>query len=347
MDIGKIISIDGSYGEGGGQIVRTASALSAITKTPCRIFNIRKNRKNPGLRHQHLIGLSGLAELCNGRLEGGFLGSEEIIFNPGEIKANTINVDITTAGSITLALQTLLLPAFSAPGKVSINFHGGGTDTFFSPTMDYNRYVLFKILERMGLKANIQVIKRGFYPKGGAEVKVEVRPGNPTNWRCTERGALRKVTITSGASVNLRKPQVAERQAKSAEDKLLGKAELPIEKMIEYHSSLSTGSYICIIAEFENTTIGSDALGRPGKRAEIVGAEAAKGLLKEFKSGACLDKHAGDQIIPFASIAEGKSEFTVSEIQKHTYTNIWVVEHFLDRKILYAPNGTKTAISIL
>jgi len=343
----KTVSIDGSYGEGGGQMVRTASALSAITGIPCRMFNIRKNRKNPGLRQQHLIGLRVLANLCNGDLEGGFLGSDEIIFYPGAIKAASLNVEIQTAGSITLALQTLLLPAFLAPEKVRINFHGGGTDTFFSPTMDYHRFVFLKILERMGLSADIEIIKRGFYPKGGAIVRVEVQPHKLANWNCIDRGSFRKVTITSGASVDLKKSHVAERQAKSAKDKLGLKLGLPIEVRIEYHSSLSTGSYICIIAEFENTYIGSDTLGRPGKRAEFVGAEVAKVFLKELQSGASLDKYAGDQIIPFAALAEGKSEFSVSELQKHTTTNVWVVKHFLDREITFKPSGTKTAIKIV
>jgi len=265
-DRANIVPLDGSYGEGGGQIVRTACALSAITGMPCRIFNIRKNRKNPGLKQQHLVGLRALANHCDGHIIGDSLGSDEIVFYPGGIKAATLNIEIPTAGSVTLVLQTLLLPAFLASGKVRINFHGGGTDTFFSPSMDYHRYVFLKILERMGLRANIEVIKRGFYPKGGAEVKVEVQPSKLTNWKCIDRGSLRGITITSGASVDLRESRVAERQAKSAKDNLKDKLELPIEERIEYHHSLSTGSYIAIVADFKNTTIGSDALGRVGKK---------------------------------------------------------------------------------
>ncbi len=346
MNRKNIVSLDGSYGEGGGQIVRTASALSAITGIPCRIFNIRKNRKNPGLRQQHLIGIRALANHCNARIVGDSLGSDEIFFNPGEIEPGTLNIQIPTAGSITLVLQTLLLPAFLSSDKTKINFRGGGTDTYFSPAMDYHRYVFLKILERMGLKADIEVIKRGFYPKGGAVVKVEVHPSKVNNWKCIDRGSLRRITITSGASVDLRKSRVAERQAKSAKEKLTVKSEFPIEERVKYHRSLSSGSYICIIADFENTIIGSDGLGRPGKRAELVGVEVARDFLKEFNSGACLDKYAADQIVPFASLAQGESEFTVSEIQKHTTTNIWVIKHFIDKKIVLNSNGTKTAIKI-
>jgi RNA 3'-phosphate cyclase len=347
MDEKKIISIDGSYGEGGGQILRTATGLSAITGIPCRIINIRKNRRKPGLAHQHVIGLRALRELCDGRLQGDSIGSLEIAFYPGRIKRRTLNIEIPTAGSVTLVMQTLLLPALTALGSVTVNFHGGGTDTFFSPSMDYYRFVFLKILDRIGLMAKAEIIKRGFYPKGGARVRFEIFPGRPGNWSCTERGELRGITIISGASDKLKESRVAERQAKSAEEKLKSELALPIEQKIEYSNTLSAGSFINIVADFEYTTIGIDALGERGRRAEVVGEEAAVEFLKEFNSGACLDKHAGDQIVPFISLAEGNSEVTISEIRKHTSTNIWVVKHFLDRSIELRAIGTKTALSII
>jgi RNA 3'-phosphate cyclase len=347
MNEKNTILIDGSYGEGGGQILRTASALSAITGMPCRIINIRKNRRKPGLAHQHVIGLRALRELCDGRLQGDSIGSLEIAFHPGRIKPRTLHVEIPTAGSVTLVMQTLLLPALTAPGRVTVNFHGGGTDTFFSPSMDYYRFVFLKILQRIGLTAEIKITKRGFYPKGGARVTFDTSPGRPGSWRCTERGELRGVTIISGASDKLKERGVAERQAKSAEDKLKSELKRPIEQKIEYSNTFSAGSFINIVADFEHTTIGTDGLGERGRRAEVVGEETAIEFLKEFNSGACLDKHAGDQIVPFISLAEGKSEVTISEIRKHTSTNIWVVNHFLDRSIELRAIDTKTALSII
>ncbi len=343
----KEISIDGSYGEGGGQIVRTATALSVITGIPCRIFNIRKNRKNPGLGHQHVLGLEALARLCGGRLEGGAMGSTEITLYPGPVEAATLNVEIKTAGSITLVLQTLLLPAFFAPGNVKINFHGGATDTFFSPTIDYHRFVFSRIIENMGLEAKTEVIRRGFYPKGGAQVRVEVLPGRLSSWNCAERGRLRKIRVMSGASDILRMRRVAERQAEAAEEELGFGSDTPVEREIAYFPSLSAGSTITIVGDFEKTSIGTDALGSPGKRAETVGREAASEFLKELDSGACLDYHAGDQVLTFFSLAEGGSEFTVSKIQKHTTTNIWVIKHFIDRETEIETIGTKTAIRII
>ena len=182
----EIIEIDGGFGEAGGQILRTASSLSAISRKPCHIFNIRKSRPKPGLATQHLLGIQALNRLSQGKLEGDTLGSEEIRFYPNEIKAQHLNIKIETAGSITLILQTLILPCLfahsansgQAESPIKISFKGGATDTFFSPTIDHFRYVFLGILEKIiGKKiADIKIKKRGFYPEGGAEVEVEVYP---------------------------------------------------------------------------------------------------------------------------------------------------------------------------
>ncbi|TET84428.1 MAG: RNA 3'-phosphate cyclase, partial [Candidatus Nealsonbacteria bacterium] len=135
-----MIEIDGAYGSGGGQILRTACALSVVAKKPCHVFNIRKSRPKPGLATQHLLGIQALAQLCNGKLEGDYLGSEEIKFYPEEIRARDLHVKIETAGSITLALQALIPPALFASEPLKITFDGGATDTFFSPTIDHFQY---------------------------------------------------------------------------------------------------------------------------------------------------------------------------------------------------------------
>jgi RNA 3'-terminal phosphate cyclase (ATP)/RNA 3'-terminal phosphate cyclase (GTP) len=347
MNRNKEISIDGSYGEGGGQIVRTAAALSAITCIPSRIYNIRKNRKSPGLGHQHVLGLRALARLCGGELSGDLKGSTEITLAPGRIGAASLDVEITTAGSITLLLQTLLLPAFFAEGTVNINFHGGATDTFFSPVIDYHRFVFSNILERLGLRSAAKITRRGFYPRGGAEVAVEVTPNKILSWKCVERGRLRKIHIMSGAADILRARRVAERQAEAAKEALGFGPEVPIECIAEYFPTLSAGSTITIVGDFENTSIGSDSLGRPGKRAEAVGEEAARMFLVEYNSGACLDAHAADQVLPYLAMADGESLFTVSEVRKHATTNIWIIGQFLDRRIDLEPRGAGAVVRIV
>ena len=321
--------LDGATLEGGGQLLRTAVALAAVTKKSCRVFNIRGGREKPGLMPQHLLGIQALAQLCNGRLEGDFLGSEEIKFYPGEIERNRISINIPTAGSITLVLQTLIPPALFAPQLIKISFDGGATDTFFSPTIDHFHYAFLKILEKMGGKVDINPIRRGYYPEGGAKVGVKVFPSKLKNLDLIERGSLKKILVLSGTSNTLKEKKVAERQVAGVRE-ILGKLKLPTEEKIEYYDTRCPGSQICLVAEFENTIIGTDNLGKLGKRAEDVGKEAALELLKEQKSEACLDKHLADQILPYLALTKEKSQVSVSEITNHCKTNIWIIEKFID-----------------
>ena len=355
-----MMEIDGSIGEAGGQVLRTACALAAVTKKPCRVFNIRKSREKPGLMTQHLFGIQALSQLCNGKLEGDYLGSEEIQFYPGDIYRDRVSVNIPTAGSITLALQTLILPALFFLEPIKIIFDGGATDTFFSPSVDHFRYVFLKILEKMGGKIEVNILRRGYYPEGGAKVEVKISPAKPAPYRTcsgaglknlnlTERGSLKKILVISGASNALKGKKVAERQIAGVRE-VLGKLKLPTEERVEYYDTSCPGTQICLIAEFssvaksyggsavasgvggENTVIGTDNLGKLGKRAEDVGKETALELLREQKSGACLDKHLSDQILPYLALAPGKSQVTVSETTNHCQTNIWVIEKFIEGK---------------
>jgi RNA 3'-phosphate cyclase len=327
----NLIEIDGSYQEGGGQILRTALALSSVLEKPCRVYNIRKNRPKPGLMTQHLLGLKALKELCGAKLEGDYLESKEIIFYPGRILKDQLFINIPTAGSITLILQTLTLPSLFSLKPVKIKFKGGATDTFFSPTFDYYRFIFLKILEKMEAKIEVNLIKRGFYPTGKAELEVKVFPIKSLKQiSLIERGKLEKILILSGASQILKEKKVAERQIAGVRE-ILGKLKLPLEEKIEYSQTASPGSYICLIAKFEKTLIGSDNLGKLGKRAEDIGRETALGLLKEAKTNVCLDKHMADQILPYLAIS-GKGEITVSQVTSHAKTNIWVIEKFLPRK---------------
>jgi len=338
-----MLEINGSIGEGGGQILRTACALSAVTKKPCHVFNIRKGREKPGLMPQHLFGIQALTQLSNGRLEGDFLGSEEIKFYPGDTYRDRVSVNIPTAGSITLVLQTLIPPVLFAQKPLKIDFVGGATDTFFSPTIDYFRFIFLKVLEKMLAplspkeicsgrpKIEVNILKRGYYPEGGARVEVTVFPSKLKSLKLTERGKLKRILAISGASEFLKEKKVAERQLAGVRE-VLGKLKLPIEEKVEYYQTQCPGSQICLIAEFENTVIGADNLGKLGKRAEDVGKEVALELLKEQKIGVCLDRHLADQILPYIALAPGKSSVTVSEITNHCKTNIWVIEKFLDGK---------------
>jgi len=338
-----MIQIDGSKYEGGGQILRTATAFSAITKKPCRVFNIRRGRPKPGLANQHLLGLRALVNLCQGKLEGDEIGAEEIKFYPNQIQTKELSIKIGTAGSITLILQSLIPPSLFGPDPVKITFNGGATDTFFSPTIDYFRFVFLKILEKMGIKVEINISRRGYYPEGGAKVEVIIHPSKPKKVNLIQRGNFQKILAISGASDFLKNKKVAERQLFGVRE-VLGRLKLPIEEKVEYYSTQCPGSQICLIAEFENTVIGADNLGKLGKRAEEVGKEAALELLKEQKSGACLDKHLADQILPYMALTGKECSIRVSEITSHCQANIWIIEKFLpghfevkENKITWVP----------
>ncbi|MCK4474057.1 RNA 3'-phosphate cyclase [Candidatus Parcubacteria bacterium] len=313
--------------------LRTACVLSAVTKKPCWVFNI------PNLSAQELLEIQSLSQLCLGRLEGDKLGSKEIKFFPGEFqeKPDSLRIKIETAGSITLILQTLILPALFASSPTKIIFDSGATDTFFSPTFDYFNYVFLKILGKIGIKAETNLIKRGYYPEGGAKVEVTVFPSTLKKLNLTERGELKKILVISGASEFLKTKKIAERQIAGVRE-VLGKLNLPIEEKCDYYPTQCLGSQICLIAEFENTIIGTDNLGKLGKRAEDIGKEAALELLKEEKTGACLDKHLSDQILPYMALAEDKSSVTVSEITEHCKTNIWVIEKFINGRFKIKDN---------
>ena len=325
----NMIEIDCSNYEEGGQILRTAFALSAITKKDCRVFNMGKT----GLTPQNLLVIQSLAKICKGKIEGDKLGSEEVRFFPEELIQNQpiINIKIEAANSITLALQTLVLPALFISHPLKIIFEGGATDTFFSPTIDYFQQVLLKILEMMNLKTEICVKKRGYYPEGGGELEATIHPSKLKGMHLIERGSLKKIKALSGASESLKDKKVAERQLAGVRE-VLGKLKLPIEEKIEYYNTLCPGSQICLVAEFENTVIGTDNLGKLGKRAEDIGKEAALELLKESKTNACLDKHSTEQILPYLALAPGKSQISVSEITDSCRINIQVIEKFLNGK---------------
>ena len=327
-----MIKIDGSYLEGGGQILRTATSLSAILKKPCYIFNIRKKRKNPGLALGHLFALRALARLCNGKLEGDVLESQEIYFYPKEITRSEISIYLETASSITLILQNLIPPALFSPKKITLKFFGGATDTYFSPTLDYFRYVFLEFLKKLDLKFNLEVMKRGFYPKGGAKLEIEIFPQKILRGiNLEKRGKLKKITIISGASESLKKRKVSERQLNSAKEIILKNIKnLPkVEERIEYYQTLGKGSQINIIGEFENTFLGADNLGKLNKPAEVVGKEVALKFLEEYRSEASLDSHLADQILIYLALSKNPSKVTVSKITSHFKTNLWVIQKFL------------------
>ena len=324
-----MILIRGDFGEGGGSIVRLSVALAATLKKPVKITKIRLGRKNPGLREQHLKGVRAVAELCNGTLNGDKLGSTEVEFYPGDSIKKKVKVKVETAGSIGLVLQSLMIPCFFAKHDVEIDIQGGGTIGLHAPNLLYTINVLLPILAKMGLNAKIEIKKFGFYPKGGGNVKAVIKASNIKNLDLSERGKLKEINGVSVASDFLKKANVAERTTNEAK-KLLVNLNCPIKIKNGYVDSLCPGSGLILYAVFDNCIIGGDAIGERGKRAELVGNEAANNLIKEINSKATVDEYLSDQLIPYMALAKGKSVIKVRELTKHTETNMWLVKQFID-----------------
>ena len=335
-----MIELDGSYGEGGGAILRQALALSMLTGKPFKIINIRKGRANPGLAAQHVACVDASMKICNAEVVGRYTGSTEVEFKPGEFKGGHHDIDIGTAGSITLLLQSLLLPSIFCGKKVSFHINGG-TDVKWSQPFDYFNSVFLAQMKRYAdIEANL--FKRGYYPKGGGEVRIVINgkfnsPSQAPSILLLEQKSLLQIRGLSHASADLEGARVAERQSESAK-LYLGKLDSPFSFTHHYYNSLSTGSGITLWAVFGDdetdlinpVLLGADSLGERNKRAEDVGKEAADNLLKEINSGAAVDKHLADQLILFMALSGGI--IRTSEITNHVKSNIYVAEKFLDVK---------------
>ncbi len=331
----KLLKIDGSYGEGGGQILRTALALSCLCGRPVEIMNIRKARTKPGLQPQHLTAVKAAAAISGARAEGAELSSTALRFSPGDVTGGDYLFDVAekrgSAGSTSLVLQTVLLPLLFAkrPSRITVF---GGTHVPWSPPYHYLEQVFLPVLSRMGAAAIPQIGQWGWYPLGGGRVNIDVR-GNAqlTPFHCIERGKLVRVRGISAVS-NLPR-DIALRQRSRALSVLKQRG---FDADIEVLSAPSPGkgTLVFLVAEFEHITVAFDALGAMGKRAETVADEACGSFFEYLASDSALDPHLADQLIPFLALADGASVITTSRITGHLLTNISVVQQFLERVVL-------------
>ncbi|MCI4438163.1 MAG: RNA 3'-terminal phosphate cyclase [Ignisphaera sp.] len=343
-----MIVIDGSFGEGGGQILRSALGLATALGKPVKVFNIRVKRSNPGLQRQHLTAVRALMQISGARVEGAELGSTQLTFVPGKPRGGTYTFDVGTAGSVTLVLQALLpvLPFLDRDSVIEIR---GGTDVPWSPPIDYIRYVFIPLAKRFGVDVELQLIRRGHYPRGGGIVKVFARPSHRLRAvELIERGELRRI---GGRSHCAKLPKhVAERQANAAKE-VLSKLGVPVDIELEFYEPksdphLGPGSGIVLYAEYTNSVLGSDALGERGKPAEVVGREAAEKLLKEIESGAAVDRHMGDMLVTLACLAEGTTRYTTSELTLHTQTVLKIAKDVAGCSYSVEKLGSKYLVEI-
>ena len=330
-----MLIIDGSYGEGGGQVLRTSLALSAITGQPVRIEKIRAGRRKPGLRPQHLTAVRALAKVCDAEVDGARLNAQEVTFTPrAHPQAGTYTFDVAqaarggSAGSVTLLFQAVALPLALAAGTSQLTLRGG-THVAWSPPFDYLKRVYLPTLARMGVQAKVNIRKWGWYPIGGGEMQATVqgRTGAaPAELDLLERGALLRVRGLS-ASSNLPK-HIRVRQEQSALHALRASGINARLDAVDAPSK-GQGTVVFLWAEFENVLAGFTSLGERGKPAERVAQEAVQDLLNFREAGGALEEHLADQLVLPLALAEGESRFTTAAVSGHLLTNAWVVNRFL------------------
>ncbi len=324
----QMIEIDGSRGEGGGQMVRTSVAMSTVTGIPVHLTRIRENRPTNGLSRQHVAAVRAVARMAGSEVEGCSVGSSELFFRPGDEQIYDIDVNISSAGSISLVLQAMLLAARSHRKRMNIDI-SGGTNVMWAPPIDSYSALLFPMMDRMGITADAKIIDRGFYPQGGGRVIASLDPiGDISPLNLDRLGELKSV---HGICFYQRLADwIPEAMVKSCADAFGGIADVDIET--QHTDGDSRGAGLVLVAEYENGMLGSNALSARGHSPDRSGRDAANDLINEMRSGATVDVHTADQLLPYMAMATGESSFYVSRISRHLLSQMDTLESFLDVK---------------
>ena len=306
------LKINGGHGEGGGQIIRSAIALSCITKQPIHLENIRKNRKISGLRPQHLTAINILQKIANAKVIGAEVGSTEIKFIPGDAKNLDLVEDVGTAGSIPLILQVLIPVVAMSKKQFNLRIKGG-TDVLWSPTIDYTQHVLQEAYSRMGINFSLELIKRGYYPKGGGEIKLQVNPSNIKSISFSKRktNKIKLICSFSKFTNNEIENKVYEIV------KQLTDANFIVDVEIKSEEALDSGASLLIYSIDDDSIIGIDAL--YNKKTSKFDLD-----MDNFIKNYAIDDNLADMLIVPASLASGKTILPVKEITKHLETNLFV-----------------------
>ncbi|MGE5278197.1 MAG: RNA 3'-terminal phosphate cyclase [Acidobacteriota bacterium] len=339
-----MIEIDGSIGEGGGQVLRSCLSLSAITGQAFRLTRIRARRPQPGLKSQHRKAVEAAAAVCGARVEGAALGSRTLSFEPGPVAAGDFSFDIGTAGSTSLVLQTIL-PALSVATAVSRVDLRGGTHVRWSPCFDYLKIQWLPFLRKIGFDADLEMLRAGFYPVGGGLLRAAIRPaGQLTGMDFLARGALRRIHgVAAVARLDLR---IAERLRDQALRRLSARASA-VELDIVHLEAPSPGAFLLLRAEFESSSACFWAPGERGKPAERVADEAVSELDEFLASPGAIDPYLGDQLVLPLALAAGASALAVSRVTGHLVTNAEIVRRFLPAQIeVGAPVGQPGVVRI-
>jgi RNA 3'-terminal phosphate cyclase (ATP) len=328
-----MITIDGGVKSGSGTIVRYSVALASLLSKEVKIRNIRAGRDKPGLRVQHLKVVEACKELCRGVVENASVGSREITYTPKErFQGGEYSWDIGTAGSTTMMAQALLpLACFTRkPSKFRLE---GGLFQDFAPSAYHMKFVLLPFLKRMGVHAELGIVRPGYVPRGGGIIEIRIEPaGKLLPLNLAEQGKILSIKGIALSS-HLKKKRVSQRMAEECQKVVSSygyKAE--IEK-IEDENSLQEGAALAIYAETSiGNRIGSDRAGRPGRSSESIGRYVAERFIEDVETGAAVDRYIADQLIIYAGLAKGVTRYSVPRITEHVETNLWLIEEFLGAK---------------
>jgi RNA 3'-terminal phosphate cyclase (ATP) len=325
-----MIVIDGSEGEGGGQVLRTALSLSLVTGKPFRIEKIRANRSRPGVMRQHVTAVEAACEIGGAECEELAVGASELTFVPGKVKPGEHRFAVGTAGSTSLVLQTILPPLMLADGPSSLVLEGG-THNIHAPPFDFLDRVFLPILNRMGPSASAKLVRPGFYPAGGGRIEVEIEPCRAlSRLDLLDRGEIR--SVLARAMVAALPGEIAVRELAEVE-KILGWPEESrrIEQLPERHGP---GNILMLEAVFEHATELVSGFGRLGVPAQTVGQQAAKRMAGYLESNAVAGPYLQDQLLLPMALAGGGS-FTTVKPSQHSRTGAEVIARFLDVKISF------------
>lgn len=327
----ELVRIDGSEGEGGGQMLRTALALSMVTGRPFEIENIRARRQKPGLRPQHLACVKAAARVSSANVEGAVLGSRTLRFEPGAVRPGTYDFAIKTAGSTSLVLHTVYLPLALA-GARSVLTLSGGTHVPFSPSYHFLLHQWAALLRRLGIDVELTLSRAGYYPEGGGAIRAKVFPSKGVRpLTLGPRGALERlegVSLVSGLARS-----VAERQREQALARLEAEGLAAGIELAEAPSP-GKGTSLFLLSTYEGGGRASaDALGALGKRAEKVADEACDQLLAFLRTRGAVDAYSADQLLLPLALATAPSEFPVPAVTSHLLTNAQVIQRFVPAAI--------------
>jgi RNA 3'-terminal phosphate cyclase (ATP) len=325
-----MIEIDGSVKSGSGTLLRCGITLATLLTEELHMWNIRAGRDKPGLRHQHCQAVLACRDMSNGEVEGANISSMEIRYKPGKrIKGGHYQFDIGTGGSTTMLTSTLL-PLACFADELSTFDISGGLFQDFAPSVYHMKYILFHALMRMGIKADLKLKRPGYAERGGGIIKVstelvkeKIKPIKL--FSCDEVGEIQGIAICS----HLEQAKVSDRMAKECHRIL--RQEGYNARIETVYDTLANheGAALAIWAETEACLFGSDRAGKKGRRAEYIGRYVANNFIQDVRSGAAVDRFLADQLIIYAALADGVTEYVVPRMTDHVETNLWLVEHIL------------------